>query len=171
LLLFVHKKKSSFLLPNVMIALFLGLASLITLLAVLGMFSRAQVATAKSALIWAGAIAGVLLAALLFLTGRGAIALSALIFLGPMLWSWIAEGRRPRRRANGPGPRPRFWQPPPRGGMTRAEAYEILGLHPGATPEEIRAAHRRLMQAAHPDRGGSDWLAARINQARDVLLN
>ncbi len=153
-----------------MISLLLGLASLITLLAVLGMFSRAKVASVKTALIWAGAIGGILLAAMLFFTGRGAIALSALVFLGPMIWSWIAEGRA--RRMGGPqaGPRPRFWQPPPRGGMSHAEAYEILGLHPGATPQEIRAAHRRLMAAAHPDRGGSDWLAARINQARDVLL-
>ena len=78
-----------------MIALLLGLASLITLLAVLGMFSRARVATMKSALIWAGAIGGILLAAMLFLTGRGAIALSALIFLGPMIWSWIAQKRMP----------------------------------------------------------------------------
>ena len=54
--------------------------------------------------------------------------------------------------------------------MTRAEAYQVLGLKPGATEEEIRAAYHRLMRAAHPDAGGSDWLAARINQARDVLL-
>jgi hypothetical protein len=56
------------------------------------------------------------------------------------------------------------------GAMTREEAYAILGLKSGAADEEIREAHRRLMRTAHPDHGGSDWLAARINQARDLLL-
>jgi curved DNA-binding protein CbpA len=54
--------------------------------------------------------------------------------------------------------------------MTREEAFEVLGLRPGATEAEIREAHLRLMRAAHPDAGGSDWLASRVNQARDVLL-
>lgn len=56
------------------------------------------------------------------------------------------------------------------GPLSRADAHAILGLKDGASREEIREAHRRLMRAAHPDRGGSDWLAARINEARDVLL-
>jgi hypothetical protein len=58
----------------------------------------------------------------------------------------------------------------PGGPMGRTEALEVLGLAEGAKRDEILAAHRRLMRAAHPDQGGSAWIAARINQARDVLL-
>jgi len=71
------------------------------------------------------------------------------------------------------------WQEPPRGDsnreglsgeMTRGDAYAILGLEDGASDEQIIAAHGRLIQRLHPDRGGSTFLAAKINQARDLLL-
>lgn len=60
--------------------------------------------------------------------------------------------------------------PPARSGLTREEALQVLGLEQGAGPDEIRAAHRRLIQRLHPDRGGSGYLAARLNEARDLLL-
>jgi DnaJ domain len=60
--------------------------------------------------------------------------------------------------------------PPPGAMMSRDEAYAVLGLKPNCGEKEIREAHRRLMKQYHPDRGGSDYLAAKINQAKDVLV-
>ncbi len=147
-----------------MLWLVLGAAVLFVFLGGLRAFERANVATIKSFLAWLAALGGLSLMLLLVLTGREGIAIGAGVLFGPLIWErWKAA-----HPSVGFGPRA---APPPGGGaMSRDEAWQVLGLAPGASTAEIRAAHRRLMRAAHPDAGGSDWIAARLNQARDVLL-
>lgn len=59
---------------------------------------------------------------------------------------------------------------PSKQAMSRAEALDILGLEEGASEDEIEAAYKGLIVKNHPDQGGTDWLAARLNEARDILL-
>ena len=72
---------------------------------------------------------------------------------------WRADFAARARSAGGPD-----------GGMTREEALSILGLESNAGPDEIKEAHRGLMKRFHPDHGGSDYFAAKLNQAKSVLL-
>ena len=60
---------------------------------------------------------------------------------------------------------------PSKQAMSRAEALDILGLEEGASEDEIDAAYKALIVKNHPDQGGTDWLAARLNDARDTLLD
>lgn len=152
-----------------MLWLLIGTAILALLLVGLRAFERASVATIYTLLKWIAAFGGIALAGLLLLSGRAPQALGALVLVGPLLWRrWQQRGSAGGGFGGGTAGTP----PPQRrsGTMTQAEAYEVLGLKPGASADEIHSAHRRLMRAAHPDTGGSDWLASRINQARDVLL-
>ncbi len=74
-------------------------------------------------------------------------------------WREADEGQGQRRGTAGSS-----------GALSRREAYEILGLQEGAAAEEIIRAHRALMKKLHPDHGGTTALAARVNQAKDVLM-
>lgn len=75
---------------------------------------------------------------------------------------WREHADRDRNAGQGRAPGP--------GTMTQQEAYDLLGLQPGASEEAIREAHRGLMKRIHPDAGGTSGLAARVNQAKDTLL-
>lgn len=102
------------------------------------------------------------IAAYLAITGRTPV---AMLLAGWALW---LLGKKPTLAK----PEPQTGQTArARAGLSRQEALDILGLHPGASMEDIRAAHKRLMQTCHPDHGGSSYLAARLNAARDVLLS
>ena len=145
-----------------MILIGLGLAALGLLLWAASAFSRASIASLKALLAWVAALGGLALATMLLLTGRGASAVAAGVFLGPLAWSWWQEAQG-KARGQPPGPQRR-------GKMDRAEALDVLGLADPVSDADVRAAWVRLMRVAHPDGGGSHGLAARVNQARDVLL-
>ena len=114
---------------------------------------------------------GVLLALLtiaLVITGRVGFA-----FLTASVAWFLLFGSVPPWQRTGPAPgqgRGGSSGMPRASAMSRAEALTVLGLREGATDEEIRAAHRRLILQTHPDKGGTDYLAAKINEAKDVLL-
>ncbi|MGB2207446.1 MAG: hypothetical protein ACPH2A_04950 [Parvibaculales bacterium] len=81
------------------------------------------------------------------------------------LWGMRAYLLARQIRASAPPP-----AQSPKQAMSRAEALDILGLEEGASETDIETAYKALIVKNHPDQGGTDWLAARLNEARDILL-
>jgi len=140
--------------------LLIGLIVAAVFLILLEWWSRAEIGSAKRALFWAAIIACIAVCAILALTGK---VLAAVIPVAMTAWKFRGIGRA-AGQAGSPRPKPRET------GMSRKEALEVLGLREGASGDEINAAYRRLMAINHPDKGGSDWMAAKLNEARRILI-
>jgi hypothetical protein len=132
---------------------------LIGLYALYRCFLTASVDQVKALFIAAAFV--VLCVAMFFLalTGRFGAAVAILLVATPIFWPFI------KKKLNIETPEASSALP-----MTREEALKILDIYDGASEEEINDAYKRLMQKVHPDNQGSDWMAVKLNQARDLLL-
>lgn len=142
-----------------MVYLILIIGLIIALASLYRFFLKAEARQVKAMLLSCLA-AGITLASLfLAVTGRLPAAIAILTALWPLGIAYMRT--RAQRTINaGAENLP----------LTPKEAYEVLGLPDGAPPEDVREAHLRLMKKVHPDLAGSDWLAQKINAARDLLL-
>ncbi|WP_262695582.1 DnaJ domain-containing protein [Kordiimonas aquimaris] len=145
--------------------LFIGLLLAGLLLLLLNWWANADVKSAKSGLLWGIVGVCVVLAMLLLATGRGLFAIFPAAFAAFRMFGPSILGRVLGNISNN-------GQSPTRGNksMSKSEALEVLGLDEGADKETVNAAYRRLMGQVHPDKGGSDWMAAKLNDARKTLL-
>lgn len=144
-----------------MIWLLAGAGFLLVGLVLLRLFTQSDPVKLAKGVRYAGAAILMALAGLLVFVGRSAV---ALVMAG---WAVLLLRQKKPAETSPQSDRPMR----AKSGMSRTEALDILGLRGDATVVEIRDAHRRLMQTCHPDHGGSSYLAARINAAKDVLLS
>jgi hypothetical protein len=139
--------------------LLLAIGLLIGLYALYRFFLNADVRQIKA--LFLAALLAVLCVALFYmaLTGRLAAALALMVAAAPIMLGIFKEWKAYKQQSQ-----------PETAVNTREEALKILGLKDSADEKDIQSAYKRLMQKIHPDHEGSEWMAAKLNQARDLLL-
>lgn len=150
--------------------LLLGLVLAGLLLLLLNWWANAEVKSAKTTLMWAIVALCAIFALMLLAAGRN---IMALMPAGYAAWRMLGAARmlsglagKAKSFKNAQQARQQYT-----GSMTRGEALEVLGLDNGASKEDINSAYRKLMAQCHPDKGGSDWMASKLTEARRVLLD
>lgn len=140
-----------------------GVLAAVAVYMLLQFFANADRKTIKNAfkIILIGLVGFLSLAVLaLAIMGRAAF-LPILFATIPALWRLLRAQRVQDFSAAAPSKTP----------MTRSEAFEILGLEEGASADDINQAYKKLMAQVHPDKGGNDWMASKLNEARSLLLD
>ena len=134
--------------------LFIGL--IIAVSAFYRFFVKATPRQIKAMFLSVAATAVGLTAIFLAVSGRLPVALGILTVFWPLGVSYLRNRQQTGTSSELP--------------LNEKEAYEVLGLPQGASPEEVKEAHIRLMKKVHPDQAGSDWLAKKINAAKELLM-
>ena len=129
------------------------------LLLVLNWWARAEVVSAKRSLLWAAIALSIVLGLVLY--ARAGV-ISAMVPGAFALWRILGTAKSAAKMAGS-------FAPKKPGQMTKDEALEVLGLQQDATKADINSAYKRLMAQCHPDKGGSDWMAAQLNEAKQIL--
>jgi hypothetical protein len=142
--------------------LLLLLGVLFGIFALYRFFLRAEIHQIKSLIAAAVTITVCAALFLLSVTGRLPAAIGIVSAIAPFAIAWLNRGTKPKAPPQG-----HFPQDKP---LDRKEALNILGLEEAASDEDIEAAYKRLMKKLHPDQDGSDWMASKLNAARDFLV-
>lgn len=149
--------------------LIIGIVLAALLLVMMNWWANAKPGSAKRSLMWGVIGICVLLAFVLLATGKAILAALPAVYavirmFGPTIASKLLKnvnfGKTPFGGAKSSGQML----------MSRSEALDVLGLEEGASEDQVNEAFRRLMSQLHPDKGGSDWMAAKLNEARKTLL-
>ena len=150
--------------------LLLGVLLALLLFWLLGWWSRTDVKSAKSALFWIIIIVCFAIGVLLMATGRGLFAVAPIGYAAWRFFGHAMSAKNIYDRVSG-GNKGQERSPHSKvEAMSRSEAFDVLGLEEGASEADINIAYKKMMARVHPDKGGNDWMAAKINEAKRVLL-